>query len=291
MHSFTHLALRSGLLAATLCLIEPSEIRAADTNPPTSAQNAEDQFRLGRSYYRGEGVTQSYEQAGIWYRKAADQGNLKAMNNLGIMYLEGQGTPKDPDEGYRWIRKAAEAGDPHASYLCGTLLCEGKVVKKDPVEGVTWIKKSAESGYLNAVARLGRDTLTGEDGVTKDPAKALTLIQTAAEKGNPWACGALGEILAKGELLPKDQEKAKVLFQQGATLGDPASQFEYARILMISDPIKAYPWTKLAIQGHEIRAIGLMNDCRPHLSPEQVATGDAEAALIQKKYQATAPGK
>jgi TPR repeat protein len=291
MRSSIHLSIRSGLLSASLFLMEPNGIHAAETNTPAVTQNAEDQFRLGRAYYRGEGVAQSYEQAGFWYRKAADQGNLKAMNNLGIMFLEGQGTNKDEAEGYRWIRKAAEAGDPRATYLCGVLLCEGKGVKKDPAAGLPWINKAADAGYANALSRLGRDFLYGDDGIAKDPAKALPLIQSAAGKGNPWACGALGEILAKGELLPKDQEKARALFQQGAELGDPASQFEYARILMISNPASAYPWIKLALQEHEIRANGLMLECRPKLTPEQAAAGDAEAETIRKKYQPTAPGK
>jgi TPR repeat protein len=140
-------------------------------------------------------------------------------------------------------------------------------------------------GNANAQARIGRDYLYGGDGVAVDTKKALPLIEKAAANGSPWACGSLGEILSKGELLPKDQQKAASLFQQGAALGDPPSQFEYAQILLQTNPAKAYPWIKLAVEAHEVRAYGLMTECRHVLTPEQAATGDAEAEKIRENYQ------
>jgi TPR repeat protein len=47
-------------------------------------------------YAQGEGVKQDDVLAASWYRKAADQGELKAQHNLGIMYSFGQGVPQDP---------------------------------------------------------------------------------------------------------------------------------------------------------------------------------------------------
>lgn len=289
MHSFCGLRRLCFFSAVTLILVLthfPSAIaQPLATNPFSSTQTAEDQFLLGRAYYHGEGVTQSYEQAGFWYRKAAEQGNLKAMHNLGIMFLEGKGTKKDESEGYRWIKKAAEAGDPRATYLCGVLLLNGKGTQKDPAAALQWLNKSAELGYANALARLGGDYFYGGDGITPDPKKGLALIRSAAEKGNAWAIGALGEIYEKGELLAQNNQKAQELYQQAAAIGDPEAQYHYAAQLMLTDPIKAYPWIKLAVDGHSVRAIGLMNDCRPHLTPEQVATGDAEAEKIKATYQ------
>jgi hypothetical protein len=214
------------------------------------------------------------------------------MYNLGVMFLQGQGTVKNEVEGFKWIRQAAEGGDPRASYVYGVLLCEGKGVVKNAREGHSWLTKASEMGSVNAEARIGKDYLYGGDGFTAEPTKALPLIEKASESGNPWACGRLGEILEKGKLLPKDLEKSRSLFQKGAELGDPASQFEYARLLMMSDPVKAYPWIKLAEEGHDTRAIGLMTECRPGLTPDQVASGDAVAEKIRKNYQQfPSPGK
>ena len=185
------------------------------TNAIPTAQNAEDQFRLGRAYFRGEGVQQSYEQAGLWYRKSADQGNLKAMHNLGILFLQGLGTPKDEAEGYRWIRMAAEKGDPLSISLCGILLCDGRGVAKNAPEGLIWLHKAAEAGDANALARLGQDAYFGDDGVPKDHQAALVLIRAAAEKGNPWACDTLGHFYFRGELVPQDKKKASEWLAKG----------------------------------------------------------------------------
>jgi TPR repeat protein len=46
------------------------------------------------------------DQAGQWYRKAADAGNADAMYNLGALLAE-QG---EEDQAGHWYRKAADAG-------------------------------------------------------------------------------------------------------------------------------------------------------------------------------------
>ena len=44
--------------------------------------DAKAQFHLGECYYKGDGVGQDYKQAVYWWRKAADQGDEDAKNNL-----------------------------------------------------------------------------------------------------------------------------------------------------------------------------------------------------------------
>ena len=52
------------------------------------------QYNLGLKYAAGQGVPQSYAEAGKWYRLAADQGGAEAQYNLGIIYSNSQGVPK-----------------------------------------------------------------------------------------------------------------------------------------------------------------------------------------------------
>jgi TPR repeat protein len=46
-----------------------------------------------------------------WYRKAAEQGNAKAQNNLGIIYATGKGVPQDYVIAHMWFNLAAVSGD------------------------------------------------------------------------------------------------------------------------------------------------------------------------------------
>ena len=46
-----------------------------------------------------------------WLRKAAEQGNATAQNNLGWCYKNGYGVTKNYYEAVKWYRKAAKQGN------------------------------------------------------------------------------------------------------------------------------------------------------------------------------------
>ena len=61
-------------------------------------------------YQNGRGVLQDNLEAVKWYRKAAEQGNANAQNNLGYMYQYGKGVPQSKLEAVKWYRKADSQG-------------------------------------------------------------------------------------------------------------------------------------------------------------------------------------
>ena len=61
-------------------------------------------------YEKGYGVSKDYSEAVKWYRKAAEQGDAEAQNNLGQMYRNGYGVSKDYSEAVKWFRKSARQG-------------------------------------------------------------------------------------------------------------------------------------------------------------------------------------
>ena len=58
----------------------------------------------------GQGVTQDFEVAVEWYRKAADQGIANAQINLGFMYEKGQGVTQDYVQAHMWYNLATAGG-------------------------------------------------------------------------------------------------------------------------------------------------------------------------------------
>ena len=95
-------------------------VARAESAPPASLSetqklaeqgNAAAQFNLGSAHYNGQGVTQDYAEAALWYRRAADQGDAKAQFILGLMYDNGQGVAQDYNEAIRLYRNAAENGN------------------------------------------------------------------------------------------------------------------------------------------------------------------------------------
>jgi TIR domain/Sel1 repeat len=74
------------------------------------ANDAEEQYRIGKQYLYGAGVDRDYAEALRQFRKAAAQGHAGAQTNLGVMYANGQGVAQDDAQAVQWFRKAAVQG-------------------------------------------------------------------------------------------------------------------------------------------------------------------------------------
>ena len=53
-------------------------------------------------YYNGEGVTQDFDKALVWFRRAAEQGFADAQFSLGLMHNNGEGMPRDYTKAVEW---------------------------------------------------------------------------------------------------------------------------------------------------------------------------------------------
>jgi TPR repeat protein len=115
---------------------------------------------LGNRYYSGDGVKEDYVEAGNWYRKAAGQGNAAAQRSLGLLYHVGLGVEKDYAEAVKWYRKAAEQGHANAQFNLGDMYKDGKGVQQDIAEAVKWYVKAAKQGDDNAQITLYNMTRT-----------------------------------------------------------------------------------------------------------------------------------
>jgi uncharacterized protein len=78
--------------------------------PLAEAGDSEAQAHLGSLYYVGNGVTQNFISAFVWYKKAADQDNVDAQYSIGNMYLLGEGIEQNNEEAAKWYALASEQG-------------------------------------------------------------------------------------------------------------------------------------------------------------------------------------
>ena len=116
--------------------------------------HAKAQYQLGSLYKDGKGVLYDFEEAALWFFRAAAQGHAKAQYQLGRRYEFGNGVPRDVCEAALWYRKAAENGDAEAQRELGRLYQHGKGVPKDAGMAARWYRKAAEQGAAGA-PRLG----------------------------------------------------------------------------------------------------------------------------------------
>ena len=66
------------------------------------------QYRLGRCYDKGHGVTENNKTAFEWYAKSAAQNYAKGQYALGKCYLKGKGTTPDQGKAKLWLNKSVK---------------------------------------------------------------------------------------------------------------------------------------------------------------------------------------
>jgi len=142
-------------------------------------------------------------------KRQAVRGNAEAMTCLAVDHMDLQNF----DEATLWFRKAADLGFPAAQYMLGSVYDGdyGKGVEKDSVEAVRWYRLAADQGDADAQRALAANYILG-NGVAKDIPTGLGWYRKAAENGDIAAKIMLGGIYASSEFVPNDTAEAVVWY-------------------------------------------------------------------------------
>ncbi len=114
--------------------------------------------QLGYIYGAGKGVKENRKQSFLWYRKAAEAGDVNGMFNLALIY-SADGELRDEQKAVSWYRKAAEAGEPHAMFKLAFMYEWGRGVERDYTQAIAWYGKAHEGKVAEAADALERVTL------------------------------------------------------------------------------------------------------------------------------------
>ncbi len=117
--------------------------------PLAAAGDADAQYNLGQAYRLGRGVPADSQMAESWFKRAADQGHLRARNAYGLtLFQNGRRAEAIP-----FVEEAAGHGFPQAQYVFATLLFNGDMVQKDWVRSYALMTRAAAGDV--AAARGG----------------------------------------------------------------------------------------------------------------------------------------
>jgi TPR repeat protein len=135
----------------------------------------------------GHGVACDAAAALGWFKRAAAQHHVMALNMVGRCYDLGWGTPVMKDRAAQCFRLAAEQGLDWAMYNYATLLALGEGVAEDKAAALDWLEKAARLGNAKAINFLGS---FHEDGwvIPRDMAQAARLYARAAAGGDFRGC-------------------------------------------------------------------------------------------------------
>ncbi len=155
--------------------------------------DSENLFTLAYAYYTGtfrvkgfrdrDQFIQDKGKAVSWFQKAAELGNLDAMNYLGHIYALGDDEiEQDVEKAIYWLQKAAEAGHVDAISRLGDIYRDERFGHVDKEKARTWFLKAAEQGDGGCMWCLGGMYRYGE-GVPQDIEKSLDWHRKAIEAG------------------------------------------------------------------------------------------------------------
>lgn len=113
---------------------------------------AEELFSIGQSYENGiEGHSQSYEEAALYYGKAAEMNHPLAQNSYGDLFYYGQGVKQSYTEAIKWYKLAAEQGNVRSQFNLGNKYYYGENVEQSYEEAVKWYTLAAEQGSVSTI--------------------------------------------------------------------------------------------------------------------------------------------
>jgi TPR repeat protein len=168
---------------------------------------------------------------------AADQGHPAAQWKLGRMYANGDGVPQDNLRAFNYFSQIANShpdespGTPQGRIVANAFVALGHYY----LEGIpnTRIKANtararemfsyAASYFGDADAQyyLGRLYLDGGHGAAREPRQAARWLQLAATKGQCQAQALLGDMLFRGEEVPRQAARGLMWLTLGRDCAGP----------------------------------------------------------------------
>jgi TPR repeat protein len=112
--------------------------------------DAESQYKLGKMYTEGAGVSINHDKATAAFENAAKQGYAKAEYKLGLNYYEGTGVNRNRKTACKWFKAAAEQNHPASQYYLGKMYAAGSGVKQNYTTSLEWFTRAVDGGFNQA---------------------------------------------------------------------------------------------------------------------------------------------
>lgn len=214
----------------TFVEIRPGDISADPANLIRGAEQGDVRAlnNLGLLWARGVGVpAPDFKEAMRWWKEAAKRGYSLSMNNLGLLYANGHGVLQDYAQALKWWEMSAETGDAWAMNSIGDLYENGHGVERDYARAREWYERAAQGGDGLAMYNLGSMYENGR-GVEPDLQRAMSWYELATDKGVGVAMANLGRMIGAGRGVPADPAEAYAWFTLALSYFSPEDQAEVA---------------------------------------------------------------
>lgn len=217
--------------AGTLSVDNPPQSPATEQRQNPATEQIRQELKMASAYLVGKGVQKDPVQAAYWFKKAADQGDPQAQNELGYLYIWGIGVDKDAGQAFRWFARAAGGGWQQAKLNMAVLYMRGIGVARDPAFGRQLLEELAAKKNARAEDYLGVMYMDG-DGVAQDSQAAEVWLSRSAKGRNPEGEFAMGQLYSVGEGHEHDFEKAAKFLRDSAKSGYVPAMYTLGVLLL-----------------------------------------------------------
>jgi TPR repeat protein len=196
---------------------------------------------LGDLYANAQGDKRNTAAAAEAYRIPADAGNTGAMIELAKIIGWGDGVPVDFEGARRLLERAIARGATSAWSTLAELYLEAGPEHRDVRQAINAYTNAANEGDTGAMIKLARVLGRGDDGVQADFNLAKSwldkVIATANDPGTlAWAWATLGG-LYDDDAPHRDLSAAAAAYQNAADLGETGAMVALAELLAEGDGI------------------------------------------------------
>jgi hypothetical protein len=135
-------------------------------------------------YEAGEGVEKDVSQAAIWYRKAAEQGDVDAQIQIERLFADGLSTEKDKQDTLQWYQQAAKQNMKFAQKALIHAFSTGQGVTQNLNMATYWVLRSSlEQGTSIKVNQENFDLIKFIPGILKNFPEFIKVEKLEFENG------------------------------------------------------------------------------------------------------------
>jgi TPR repeat protein len=198
-------------------------------------------------------------------KRAAALGDGEAMRGLGLTYFHGIDVVPNGTCAVRWFRRALAAGEVVAAEYLARCHARGFGVEADEAAALAHAETAARAGLASAQTQLASLLLAPRQR-DRDPIAAARWLTLARLQNDMRATAMLGHLLATGDGVEPNLERAEALYRQAAEAGDLLGQ-EYLGAHLLAqrdahfDPAETAFWLDTAASrgsSHAPFLIGIM---------------------------------
>jgi TPR repeat protein len=187
--------------------------------------------------------------------KAAQQGHVRAMNNVVVAYLEGDGVQQSDSKAVDWAEKMIQLESGRGYYHMGVFLEQGIGVKQNREKALAYFRRAADLGNAQGQFAAGKALMTAFDREASLRARGYPIVQAMLRCALQQGLAKSGYLLGQHLSFEGDMPAALRAYQDAGKLGHDLSLwalhslFDKGATGLEPDPARAERYAELSDQA------------------------------------------